>query len=612
MLLRPHDILRSALRVVPVVLLGVSAFAAPARAAWRTYGGDAQHTAVSTVPAQALQVIHWQTPVDLWPQYTGTILYIHYGSPLVTEANTVIFPVKTGATDGFVIEARDGGNGALRWVLGTDYLLPPHNWTPSVGTTLTPQGRLYWPGAGGTVFWADALDTPETPAATRVAFYGDGAYAINKAGMDAGLFVSTPITSDAHGRVFFGVRSVGTNPLAIASALVRLDPNGQSFVFSPAAATAGAVTEVAMNCAPALSADEQTVYHACRGATSSPGYLMAIDVATMTLGASRLLVDPVSASPARVSNDGTSSPMVGPDGRVYFGVLENPPASNASRGWLLQFDGVTLAPAGAPGAFGWDDTPSVVPVSAVPGYAGPASYLLMTKYNYYAGSGDGVNKIAVLDPDATQVDAHAGATVMKEIRVIAGVTPDPDVGPAFPNAVKEWCINTAAIDPFTRSVLAGSEDGKLYRWDLVTNTFTQSVVLTPGLGEAYTPTLVGPDGQVYAINNATLFAVGAAFVGAPPRGPLAGVTLVLPQPNPFAAGTTLRFTLAHAQPVTLEVVDVTGQRVATLWSGEACAGEHVLRWDGRDTAGALRPAGMYFARLAAGGNVQARKLLLVR
>ena len=80
--------------------------------------------------------------------------------------------------------------------------------------------------------------------------------------------------------------------------------------------------------------------------------------------------------------------------------------------------------------------------------------------------------------------------------------------PTFPNAVREWCINTAAIDPVTKSILANNEDGVLYRWDMTTGTLSQSIVLTPGLGEAYTPTLIGPDGTVYAINNATLFAVG--------------------------------------------------------------------------------------------------------
>ena len=595
-----------------IALACTLAAATPALAAWPGYGGTAQHTAMSPVPTQPLQVIHWQTPVDLQPQYSGSTLLIHYGSPMVTEGNTVIFPVKTGASGGFRFDARNGGNGALRWTLPTDYILPPHNWTPSVGSTITPQGRFWFPGAGGTLWFTDALDAAAPHTATRMAFYGDGAYTINKTGMDAGLFVSTPLTSDSRGRIYFGVRAVNSNPLGISSGLVRWDPAGPMLFFSPAAATAGAITDVSMNCAPALSADEQTVYVACRGAASAPAYLMAVATSSMQLTASRLLLDPVTAQPARVPFDGTASPMVAPDGRVYFGVLENPFGSNASRGWLLQFDGITLAPSGAPGAFGWDDTPSLVPRSAVPSYLGTAPYLLMIKYNYYAGNGDGVNKLAVVDPDATQIDAHAGATVMREFRIIAGITPDPGAGGGFPNAVKEWCINSAAIDPFSGSVLAGSEDGVLYRWDLATNSLSESVVLTSGIGEAYTPTLTGPDGQVYAINNATLFAVGASTVDAPPQPRVTAIALSTPRPNPFRDHTTLRFTLPSAAPVTLDIIDIAGERVATLWSGSAIAGEHVARWDGRDLAGASRPPGVYFARLAVGGVSRSARLVRMR
>ena len=56
--------------------------------------------------------------------------------------------------------------------------------------------------------------------------------------------------------------------------------------------------------------------------------------------------------------------------------------------------------------------------------------------------------------------------------------------------------------------MANSEDGKLYRWDLTTNTLSQTIVLTGGLGEAYTPTVIGVDGTAYAINDAILFAIG--------------------------------------------------------------------------------------------------------
>jgi hypothetical protein len=86
------------------------------------------------------------------------------------------------------------------------------------------------------------------------------------------------------------------------------------------------------------------------------------------------------------------------------------------------------------------------------------------------------------------------------------VTPDPDCS----EGVKEWCINSAAVDPVNKSILANSEDGNLYRWDLTNDTLSQHVTLSPGIGEAYTPTVIGADGTAYAINQAVLDAVGTA------------------------------------------------------------------------------------------------------
>ena len=153
-----------------------------------------------------------------------------------------------------------------------------------------------------------------------------------------------------------------------------------------------------------------------------------------------------------------------------------------------------------------DDTASIVPRSMVPSYTGNSTYLITTKYNNYGrvGSGDSMNRVAVLDPNAVQADFISGNPVMKEVLTILGPTPDPD----FPGGFIEWCINTAAVDPFTQSILINSEDGYMYRWSLATNTLSERIRLTSGLGESYTPTAVGPDGKVYAINNGILFALG--------------------------------------------------------------------------------------------------------
>ena len=118
--------------------------------AWFGYGRDAQHTAASTIATQDLGRIAWTTPVDLAPQYTQSgALLTHYGSPVVTTNNTVVIPVKTGATGSYRVEGRNGVSGALIWSANTDYVTPPRNWIPPYSPLLTPQGRLYVQGAGG-------------------------------------------------------------------------------------------------------------------------------------------------------------------------------------------------------------------------------------------------------------------------------------------------------------------------------------------------------------------------------------------------------------------------------------------------------------------------------
>ncbi|MEO5882493.1 MAG: hypothetical protein ABIQ06_08765 [Caldimonas sp.] len=477
--------------------------------AWWGFGRDAQHSAVSAIATQDLNRIAWSTPLDLAPQYRSSgVLLTHYGSPVITSNNTVVLPVKTGAAGGFRIEARSGVNGGPIWSATTDYVLPVHNWIPSYNLALSTGNRLYAPGAGGKLLVKDDADSPSGTLQTAV-FFGAAAYAAAPAIYDASVFINTPITVDSAGNLFFGFIVTAANPAGLESGIARIGADGTgSWVSARVISGDPGVAKVATNSAPALSPDRATLYVAVNAnpasGTVQGGYLLALDSSSLALQNRTLLIDPGSGSLARISDDSTASPTVGPDGDVYFGVLEAVFGTHNGRGWLLHHD-ATLATRFTPGGFGWDDTASVVASSLVPSYTGSSPYLLMVKYNNYlgAGTGDGANRVAIIDPGATQVDAISGLPIMKEVLTLLG--PTFESGNSGP--VVEWCINTAAVDPFTRSVLVNSEDGYLYRWDLVSNTASQRIRLTSGIGESYTPTAVGADGAVYAVNNAVLFSI---------------------------------------------------------------------------------------------------------
>lgn len=512
--------------IISGLILAASAGAQTGTPYWAGYARSFSHQANAPAPTQNLEQVLWSTPVDRAPQYTGDGLLIHYGSPLITHNNVIVVPVKTGATDGWIVEGRNATTGALIYRMNTDYSIPNYpnlDWVPTFAPALTPDGRLLMPAAGGTTL---RRDNPEsaTSTFTRMFFFSPTLYYADRLNYNANVKICTPITIDAAGNQYFGFITFGSTidrthigAAGLVSGIARIGANGIGS-WKPCTALTGDVnaTHVAFNCAPTISPDGQTMYFAIKRAGGG-GYLVGVTPGNLNLKYIRRLLDPSTGNLAILTDQSSAAPMVGSDGDVYFGILSNPHVQHNGRGFMLHFD-KTLITQYAPGSFGWDNTPAMMPSSAVPSYAGPATYLLVTKYNNYVGfgTGDGTNKVALLDPKTTQTDSISGIPVMREIMTVLGPTPNADdITNGYPSAVYEWCINSAVVDPATHAALINSEDGNIYRWDFEVGQITQSHILDGPRGQAYTPTISGPTGIVYAINNAKLFAVGNATARPP-------------------------------------------------------------------------------------------------
>lgn len=477
--------------------------------AWRGHANDAQHTARAPAAGQPLSKIHWSMAVDDAPPLAphqrpgGGELLIHYASPMITAANTVLVPVKTKAQGDFEINAVSGTDGKSLWKMKTDYVLPPSDWIPPLPAHLTGQNRLYVAGIGGTVYFRDSPDSKNGKSGQLV-FYGVAEYKKNKKIYDNDVMIDTPIAADAKGNIYFGFVVTAANPAGLKSGIARIDASGKG-IWIGAATAAGnpEITQVAMNCAPAISTDGSTIYITV--SNGSFGYLVGLDSTTLKPKYRTALIDPQTGDNAQIWDESSASPTVGPDGEVYYGVewSNTNTGEHNCRGWLLSFSD-DLGTENTPGSFGWDETVSIVPKNAVPQYPGKGAYYLMSKYNDYidCGSGTGNNEIAILDPNATQKDEYSDVTVMKEVETKLDPNPSPDGG------VYEWCLNTAVVDIKNKSIVANDEYGQAYRWDLTTNSLAQTLPLNAPTFEAYTPTLIGPDGTDYAINNATLYAMG--------------------------------------------------------------------------------------------------------
>ncbi|KKS66039.1 MAG: 5'-Nucleotidase domain protein [Parcubacteria group bacterium GW2011_GWB1_42_6] len=78
-------------------------------------------------------------------------------------------------------------------------------------------------------------------------------------------------------------------------------------------------------------------------------------------------------------------------------------------------------------------------------------------------------------------------------------------------------------------------------------------------------------------------------------------------PNPFNPSTTISFSLPKAGETTVEVFNVSGQKVATLASGFRQAGRHSIIWNAKSFS-----AGMYFCTIRQGNEAKKLKMTLMK
>ena len=105
------------------------------------------------------------------------------------------------------------------------------------------------------------------------------------------------------------------------------------------------------------------------------------------------------------------------------------------------------------------------------------------------------------------------------------------------------------------------------------------------------------------------FALPLATVG----GPALPQDFALGQnyPNPFNPSTIIPYQIPTTTHVRLEVLNLLGQRLATLVDGERPAGAHTAHWDATDAAGRAVGAGVYIYRLTGDGHTVSRRMVLI-
>ncbi len=113
--------------------------------------------------------------------------------------------------------------------------------------------------------------------------------------------------------------------------------------------------------------------------------------------------------------------------------------------------------------------------------------------------------------------------------------------------------------------------------------------------------------SMYTLDLSTYTGVAAPRAQLPER-----FTLAQNYPNPFNPSTNIAFALPARAEVSLKIYNVSGQLVRTLMNETRAAGQHVVQWDGKNSAGQEAASGVYWYRLQSGKQALQKQMTLMR
>jgi hypothetical protein len=83
-------------------------------------------------------------------------------------------------------------------------------------------------------------------------------------------------------------------------------------------------------------------------------------------------------------------------------------------------------------------------------------------------------------------------------------------------------------------------------------------------------------------------------------------------PNPFNPSTTISFELPAASRVNLQIFNVLGQEVSSLFNGDVAAGKYDVVWNGKDNNGRSIASGIYFYKLHAAASIGGKEFSSIK